>query len=87
MCNKLCFFGTNRNILLIYFENLDYFRNCEIASRSFQLPRVIMYESVQLDLFVIADTRRSRVNDNHLRRYDCTTSTCNDSSNRCGDAY
>ena len=26
----------------------------------FQLPRVIMYESVQLVLFVIADTRRSR---------------------------
>ena len=28
----------------------------------FQLPRVIIYESVQLVLFVIADTRRSRVN-------------------------
>ena len=42
------------------------------------MPRVIIYESVQLVLFVIADTRRSRVNtDNHLRRYDCTTSTCN----------
>ena len=30
-----------------------------LLSHPFQLPRVIMYESVQLVLFVIADTRRS----------------------------
>ena len=36
--------------------------------RPFQLPRVIIYESVQLVLFVIADTQRSRVNTDKLRR-------------------
>ena len=33
-----------------------------MVSTPFQLPRVIIYESVQLVLFVIADTRQSRVN-------------------------
>ena len=32
------------------------------GGRSFQMPRVIIYESVQLVLFVIADTRGSRAN-------------------------
>ena len=33
---------------------------CGLYPSPFQLPRVIIYESVQLVLFVIADTRRSR---------------------------
>ena len=32
------------------------------------MPRVIIYESVQLALFVIADTRRSRVNEDSRER-------------------
>ena len=45
------------NAASLYFEGLP---NCAMVINPFQLPRVIIYESVQLVLSVIADTRRSR---------------------------
>ena len=45
------------NAASLYFEGLP---NCAMVINPFQLPRVIIYESVQLVLSVIADTQRSR---------------------------
>ena len=47
---------------ITFVSDLSLFLLSAYLVRSFQMPRVIIYESVQLVLFVIADTRRSRAN-------------------------